>query len=502
MKQLMLSFHGDYPPSAILDSVRRGETVSFCLFTHANVVSPAQLYDLTAAIYKAAAEGGQLPPLIGIDQEGGQLMAVQQGATELPGNMALGATRSPELAQKAGAILGRELLAMGVNLNFAPSLDLNTNPANPVIGIRSFGEDPTLVAELGVAFIQGMQAEGVLATAKHFPGHGDTQQDSHLAMPVVSHPIQRTTAVELTPFRAAVEAKVGAIMTAHILFTAYDSDNPATLSNAVLDGLLRRNMGYQGLIITDAMDMHAVAQYGHRESVQAALKAGADLVMLGHIPNQQSLFKAVAHLTNAKSLQRIEAVQHQLRTERPPLSVVGSLEHQRIAQEIADRSITVVKDTQSRIPLSIRADELVSVVTIAPRNLTPADTSAGVRVALVDAMRRRHSLVQSIEVPYQAPDSHIRAALQASQYSQTVIIGSINADHDPSQAALVHALIERGQQPIVVALRTPYDIRAFPMIETYICAYGIRGVTTEAVARVLFGEIQAQGVLPCHIPME
>ncbi|MCB9437804.1 MAG: beta-N-acetylhexosaminidase [Anaerolineales bacterium] len=502
MKQLMLSFHGDYPPPEILASVRRGDTVSFCLFTHSNVVSPAQLYDLTSAIYAAAAEGGHLPPLIGIDQEGGQLMAVQQGATELPGNMALGATRSPELAEKAGAILGRELLAMGVNLNFAPSLDLNTNPANPVIGIRSFGEDPELVAALGVAFIQGMQAEGVLATAKHFPGHGDTQQDSHLSMPVVVHTIQRTTAVELTPFRAAVEAKVGAIMSAHILFTAYDSDNPATLSNAVLDGLLRHDMGYQGLIITDAMDMHAVAQYGHLESVQAALKAGADLVMLGHIPDQFQLGQEVAHLTNTASLQRIEATQRQVRTERPPLSVVGSREHQHIAQAIADRSITLVKDTHHRIPLQLGADELVSVISIAPLNLTPADTSAGVRVALVDAIRRRHSLVQSIEIPYHAPDSHIRAALEASQHSKTVIVGTINADNDPSQAALVRALVERGQQPIVVALRTPYDIRAFPMIDTYLCAYGIRGVTTEAVARVLFGEIEATGVLPCHIPME
>ncbi|CAG1773069.1 partial Beta-hexosaminidase A, partial [uncultured bacterium] len=186
MIQLMHSFRGTTLPEAVREAVRRGEIAAFCLFNF-NVVSPAQLRELTLALYAAAAEGGLPPPIIGMDQEGGQLIAVSEGTTELPGNMALGATRSPELAEQAGRVLGRELLAMGVNMNFAPSLDINNNPANPAIGIRSFGDDPNLVSVLGRALIRGIQAEGVIATAKHFPGMGDIESDSHFALPVVPH---------------------------------------------------------------------------------------------------------------------------------------------------------------------------------------------------------------------------------------------------------------------------------------------------------------------------
>src|SRR5688572_17576366 len=179
MEQVMFSFHGLTPPSEILEAVRAGRAGAFCLFAHKNVESPAQVRRLCEALHQAAREGNQPPPIIGIDQEGGQLIAITMGATELPGNMALGATRSPELARKAGYVLGRELLAMGINMNFAPSLDVNTHPDNPVIGIRSFSDDSHLVAELGAALIEGMQAQGVMASAKHFPGHGATATDSH-----------------------------------------------------------------------------------------------------------------------------------------------------------------------------------------------------------------------------------------------------------------------------------------------------------------------------------
>ena len=203
MQQLMQSFEGHTAPPEILKAVQQGSLAAICLFTHLNVASPAQLHEMTAQIHRAAQQGGQLTPLIAIDQEGGQLIAITNGATELPGNMALGATRSPLLAMQAGQVLGRELLAMGINLNLAPAIDVNVNPANPVIGVRSFGDDPSLVSELGAAFIKGIQGVGVLASAKHFPGHGDTDNDSHLASPVVAHDLDRMNAVELAPFRAA-----------------------------------------------------------------------------------------------------------------------------------------------------------------------------------------------------------------------------------------------------------------------------------------------------------
>lgn len=499
MQQMMISFKGFTPPPEILDGVRRGEISAFCLFTYQNVASPAQLRSLNEALRNAAEEGGYPPPLIGIDQEGGQLIAIAGGATELPGNMALGATRSAELAEQAGRVLGRELLAMGINLNFAPSMDVNINPDNPVIGIRSFGDDASLVAELGAAQIRGMQAEGIIATAKHFPGHGDTGVDTHHEAPIVEHSLSRMKSVELLPFQSAIEAKVNAIMTSHIIFTAVDSQFPATISEPVLEGLLRREMGFEGLIISDAMDMYAVARYGWQESVQAALEAGNDLVLLGHMTNQLELSKLVKPFARPEAEARILKARRHSPRELPPLEVVGSAEHKAIAQEIADRSITLVRDN-GLLPLSPAPDDEIAIITIRPSDLTPADTSSLVRMTLGTAIQKRHPNSKIFDIPYRASDAEVSDILQATREADFIIVGTINAEQDPQQGELVRALWERGQQPIAIAMRTPYDLASFPMIETYLCAYGIRAVTTEAIAKVLFGEISATGILPCAIP--
>jgi len=496
--QLMHSFRGYSPPADILDAVRHGQIGAFCLFAY-NVESPAQLRELTDALRRATQDGGQLPPIMGIDQEGGQLIAVTGGATELPGNMALGATRSPELAAQAGYVLARELLAMGLNLNFAPSLDVNVNPANPVIGIRSFGDNPQLVADLGTAMIHGMQAQGVIATAKHFPGHGDTAIDTHADLPEVTHRLERMESVELLPFRAAIKAGVGAIITAHVVFSALDPDNPATVSPLVLDGFLRREMGFNGLIITDAMDMHAVAQRGQEQSVRDALTAGVDLALLGHLPDQLGMMARLKPLARADALARIEIARQAIPRTLPSFDVIGCAEHQQIAQTIADQSITLVRDS-GQLPLRPAPDDQIAVITPQPVDLTPADTSSLVRITLADAIQRRHPRVQALELPYQAAPSDIQNILRATEQAKVVIVGTITADRDPVQAELVRALYQRGQWPIVVALRTPYDLVEFPMIDTYLCAYGIRPVTMEAVVRVLFGEIAARGVLPCALP--
>jgi beta-N-acetylhexosaminidase len=456
---------------------------------------------LTESLYVAAREGDCLPPLIGIDQEGGQLMAVTGGATELPGNMALGATRSPELAELAGRVLARELLAMGVNLNFAPALDVNINPANPVIGSRSFGDRPELVAELGRALIRGTQAEGVIATAKHFPGHGDTADDSHHRTPTVHHSMTRMETVELTPFREAIAEGVGAVMTAHIRVSTLDDQLPATLSPAILTGLLRHEMGFDGLIITDAMDMYAVARFGARASVEAALEAGADLALLAHLPDQLELAGQTAHLLNPASAARIQAARERLPLELPSLDIIGCAEHQQIAQRIADASITVVRDA-GQLPLRLKEGERIAVITTQPENLTPADTSHDVKIQLADAVRKRWPNTQAIEVPMHMNDTIVADTLTSVRDADMVIIGTITADQDVAQAALVRALCEFGKQPIVVSMRTPYDIIAFPMVTTYLCSYSIRPVSMEAVARVLFGEIPAAGLLPCALPEE
>lgn len=503
MRQLMHSFVGTTAPPAILDGVRSGAITSFCLFMDKNVRSPAQVRALSQSLYDAAAQGGLPPPLIGIDQEGGQLMAITGGATELPGNMALGATRSPALAEAAGRVLARELLAMGVNVNFAPSLDVNVNPANPVIGVRSFGDDPALVGRLGVALLRGMQSQGVMATAKHFPGHGDVSTDTHHSDVIVSHSRARLESVELTPFRMAIAANVEAIMSAHIRATAYDSENPATVSRRVLYDLLRGELGHTGLVITDAMDMHAVARLGTVESIQAALDAGNDLILLGHIENQLALIPRFAAQENPQSVARILAARERRPRAMLPLEVVGSAEHLAVAQEIAEHSITLVKQS-GRLPLRPTPEQALVVITPQPQNLTPADSSAEVEIALAAEIARRHPRTHAYSIARDAAPAELHALIAAAeQHSpQHIIVGTINATPDDAQAALVNALIERGHKPLVVSMRTPYDIIAFPRVEDYLCTYSIRALSMQAVARVLFGEIAAQGMLPCELPSQ
>ncbi|HVU10008.1 MAG TPA: glycoside hydrolase family 3 N-terminal domain-containing protein [Phototrophicaceae bacterium] len=494
----MHSFRGTTPPPEILAGVRRGAIAAFCLFNF-NFETLAQFRRFNEQLYTAAAEGSLPPPIIGIDQEGGQLIPIRDGATILPGNMALGATNSPELARQAGRVLARELLAVGCNLNFAPVLDLNNNPDNFAVGIRAFGDRPADVARMGVALIAGMQEAGVIATAKHFPGHGDTSTDSHFGLPVVSKSLAELEASDLFPFAEAIRSGVGAVLTGHLLFPALDAENVATVSPAILKGLLRQRMGFGGLIITDAMDMSAVNRLGARASVRAALRAGNDLVLMGHLSDQLALTVEMSGEENAESVARIQRVRRQIPTTLPDLGVIGSAEHQAVAQAIADASITVVRDG-GRLPLRPSEETEIAVMTVRPVNITPADTSNGERVLLAEAIRQRHRRTTAIEIDYAAPESAISDAIHAAENADIVIVGTLVADQDGSQAALVRELHRLGKQPIVIALRTPYDLRAFPEIENYLCAYSYRPVSTEAAARVLFGEIEARGILPCTIP--
>lgn len=497
MRQLMFSFEGDTPPAPILDGVRDGKISSFCLFSGQNGTTPAQIRALTDALHTAAAEGGHPPPLIGIDQEGGQLMAIAEGVTELPGNMALGAAGSTELAYAAGGVLARELLAMGVNLNFAPALDVNINPANPVIGTRAFGDTPEAVARLGVALLRGLQDNGVMATAKHFPGHGDTAQDTHHSSAVIPHPLERLQTVELPPFEAAIAAEVGAVMTAHIRVTALDADNPATLSPAVISDLLRGQFSYTGLVITDAMDMHAVARFGAQASTQAALDAGVDLVLLGHLPGQFALMKHFAAQERPGAVARIQRARARLPRTLPALETLQSAENQAIARQIAEQSITVVQGSHA---LPIPADAAPLVLMPVPENLTPADTSAGVTIDLAGALRPFIPGVRGACFPMRPTPNDIAGLLALAEGAEVVIVGTLDAAQHPAQAELVKALHAAHPNLIAVALRTPYDLMAYPQVANYLCTYGIRQPSIDALACVLAGSLKPTGQLPCKIP--
>lgn len=254
-----------------------------------NVSSPGQLADLTRELQEAAAANGVPPLWISIDQEGGMVARITEGVTLMPGQMAIAAAGSAQEAYRAAYISGSELRRIGINLNYAPVLDVNNNPLNPVIGVRSFGESPEAAAEFGAAAVRGYQDAGVAATAKHFPGHGDTDVDSHLDLPTVPHDRARMDKVELVPFKRAFAEGVDAVMSAHIYFPALEKEKlPVTLSPAVLTGLLREELGFEGIITTDCMEMNAIAEhYGVAEASVLAVLAGADQILVSHRSDRQ-----------------------------------------------------------------------------------------------------------------------------------------------------------------------------------------------------------------------
>ncbi len=514
-QQFLLTFDGrEAPPQQFLAVLRRQHVGGVVLFRHKNMGNLAELRALTHALQRAAAESGQPPLLIAADQEGGQLIAVDQ-TTPFPGNMALGAAGSDKLAYKVGRALGKELSAVGINVDFAPVCDVNSNPQNPVIGTRSFGEDQKLVARMSGALIRGLQSAGVAATAKHFPGHGDTSSDSHRGAPIVWHNAKRIRWVELVPFRAAVKSRVRLIMTAHIVMPALNGGSnelPATLSPRILRDLLRRKMGFNGVIVSDALDMHAMEQgAGYVAETMAAVAAGLDLLLFNHDlsrvePAWSNLVQAARRgLLSADeihaSARRIMALKNWVkRQQQEPLAVIGCKEHLQLAQEVARKSVTLVRDTARQLPLRVAPNERIAVAIPRPEDLTPADTSSYVKPVLADALRRYHPRVDEFSFAMSPAAEEIGALSQRLTKYDVVVLGTINATAHPAQARLVQKLIKQGTRLITVALRMPYDLAAYPEAPTYICTYSIQPPAMEALAEALFGQIAFTGSLPVTIP--
>jgi beta-N-acetylhexosaminidase len=511
-QKLMWSFQGHTPPPDFLAALRAGQISGLTLFRSLNLDQPAQIYELTSSLQRAAREAGQPPLLIGVDQEGGTLMAVP-GTTRLPGNLALGATRSAELAQRTGLALGRELTALGINVDYAPVCDVINNPRNPVVGPRSFGADPALVAELSAAMIQGLQAAGVAASAKHFPGHGDSATDSHHSMDVLPHDAARLHAIEFVPFQSAIQAGVKMIMTAHVALPNFDDgyQRPATLSPRILKRLLRDEMRFGGVVISDAMDMRAVQQGPlHPVEMIAGVQAGLDLLLLTSFVDQPAIYEALLlaarhGLLNENNLRasvdRIAALKQWVTAQSAPpdLSVIGCAEHAALAREIAERSITLVRDETQQLPLRPAADETLAVIVPQPKDLTPADTSSYDKPALAEAIRAYHDRVEEVVTPIEPTEADVAAVIDRVAGIDRVIIGTINAYQHPGQVALTEALIDRGKAVIAVALRMPYDVSAYPRVPMCLCAYSLQPASLQAAVQVLWGQIAARGQLPVEL---
>lgn len=429
--------------------------------------------------------------------------------------MALGATGDPALAERVGAAVGAELLAMGVNLAYVPVCDLATAPGNPHLGIRSFGDDPATVASFVAAMTRGLRSTGIAAGAKHFPGLGEADLDSHHALPVLRHDLARLDAVELVPFRAAIDAGVDVVMSAHIGLPAITGDAtvPATLARQVMTGLLRDHLRFDGLSITDALDMGAMPQgEAQRAGVVAAIRAGVDLLLCA--PDAAALARiddAVAEATAAaafaedelaRSAARLTAVRRRLRTvvaSPPSLDVVGCAAHRALALEVAERSITLVRDLDALLPLRLDGGDRVLAVMPAPRDLTPADTSRAVAPGLAAALRSHWPDVDEIVTSHPPSDDEIAGVVARAREAAVVVVGTISASADPAQARLVESLLATGAPVVTVALRTPWDLAAHPAARTHVAAYGILHPTMQALAATLFGALPFRGRLPVRL---
>ncbi len=506
----MIAFAGSELPAPAARRIRESGVAGVTLFRLHNIVDPPQIRALTSAI-QAARPAGAPPLLIAADQEGGQLVGLGPQTTQFGGAMALGAAGDEKLAERVAGATGRELRALGVNVNYAPVCDVASEPANPALGIRSFGDDPDAVGKLAAATVRGLQNEGVAATAKHFPGAGDTRGDPHHVLPVVPRTRAELAQRELKPFEAAFRAGARMLMTGHFALPDEPSDLPTSLSGHVLRGIAREQLGFDGVTVSDALDMHALAQ-GSGQIVDAitALRAGED-VLLGTADEAalQRLEEGLAQAyrrglidadDDAAANRRLDDLRHWLGTyEQLPLDVVGCADHQALALELARRSITLVRNDEGLLPLRLASDARVAVVQTLPADLTPADTSSTVKPTLASALRPRLPRVEEFLLPAVPSEADIAGTRQRAAGFDLVVVGTFSAHLQPAQAALASALLSAGQPTVTIALRTPWDVLAYPSARTHICSYGILPPTMEALAAALVGEIPFVGRLPVEI---
>lgn len=475
-----------------------------------NLNAPEQVATLSNELQQASLgdDGKGVPLLVSTDQEHGDVIRLSTPATRLPGAMALGATHRDADARRAADIAGAELRAVGVNQNYAPVADVNVNPDNPVIGVRSFSSDPSLTGDLTAAQVRGFQSgrDGIVATAKHFPGHGDTDVDSHTDLPVIHHTLEEWQRLDAPPFREAIRAGVDSIMSAHIKFPALDpSGDPATLSEPIMTGLLREELGYDGVIVTDSLAMEGVRQtYPDEEVPVRALQAGADVLLMP--PDLPTAYGAVLDAVESGELteERIEtSVRRVLKlkyeqgvVDNPYVDVskvddrVGTPKHLKAAQRISDRSTTLVSNEDGLLPLSKRSAG--SVLVTGWGESTTED--------LADLVAER-GVSAAHHWPGNDPSEEaVAQTVEQARDHETVVVTTSGTSGAPGQARLVEELEASGASVVTVAVGTPYDIASYPDAGTHLATYSRSPVALESAARVLWGEVGPRGRLPVMVP--
>ncbi|WP_062350194.1 beta-N-acetylhexosaminidase [Bacillus kwashiorkori] len=515
---LVIGFSGKTVPKEVKQLIHDYHIGAIILFGR-NIGTPKEVLALTTELQMEAKKAEYRHPLlICVDQENGVVRRLGEGATIFPGAMTIGASGKAENAYKIGLASGKELKALGINWNLAPVLDVNNNPHNPVIGVRSFGESPEKVAEFGRASMQGMQAAKVVTTLKHFPGHGDTNVDSHLDLPIINHSMDRLEAVELKPFRASIEAGADTVMTAHVYFPSIEQEHglPATLSKKVITGLLREKLQFDGVITTDCMEMNAIANgVGTEKGAVEALKAGVDFVMISHTTSKQvgaisEIIKAIesGELSESRideSIARINKLKEKylqwdeiLSTGIEVPSTVGCPLHEKAAYEVYRESVTIVKNNHI-LPLEISENAKVLVIHSDSGTTMQVEDKRYANVALGEAVKEYHQNTDVVLFNNDLADEDIQRIVRHAKDFDFIIIGTLTLSKGNKQIELIAKLIEAKLPVIVVAMRSPYDLAYLPDVPAYINTYEFTYPALKVAAGAIFGKETVSGQLPVTI---
>ena len=514
---LVVGFYGITIPQTLRDLIEHHHVGNIILFSR-NIQDTRQTLRLTRDLQTIAQDSGQrYPLLIMLDQENGLVRRLGPDATIFPGNMALGAIGSEQITYDIAQATGQELRALGINMNLAPVVDVNNNPANPVIGVRSFGENPQQVARLGSAAMKGYRAAGVISTLKHFPGHGDTSVDSHRALPILPHTLERLEHVELVPFVRCIAEGAECVMIGHLYLPQLMSREvlPATVSPEIVQGLLRHRLGFDGVVISDCMEMDAVARtIGTERGTVMALQAGNDLVLVSHHSSLQlGSLEAISAAVQAGELspetihraaERVQRLKErylswETSTPSTPLELVGSAVHRYLSATAYEFSTTLVKNDEALIPPRLQPDERVLVLYPQKGVASAVEDRSQAPAVLAEAIERRHANTRALAYSPASDDAESAAIHNAATEASIVIMATMNAHADERQAELMYQLLQAGCRVIGIAIRNPYDLQSFPQLRTSLATYEYTAPALEAAVRVVFGEVEARGVLPVDL---
>ncbi|GLX67073.1 glycoside hydrolase family 3 protein [Paenibacillus glycanilyticus] len=504
----VFGFHG-YEPTVEITSLIEKYGIGGTIYFGRNVRNARQVHELSGSLKNIADRAGRPNVLVAIDQEGGMVARIVEGVTLMPGNMALGAAGLAEGAGETARVCGEELRLLGVTMNYAPCLDVNNNPDNPVINVRSYSDRPQVVGELGKAALLGYQASKVAATVKHFPGHGDTAVDSHHDLPVIPHSRERLDAIELAPFQAAIAAGTAAVMTAHVCLPALDpSGKPSTLSQPVLTGLLRGELGYKGVIVTDCLEMDAIDRfYGPEKGAVMAIQAGADMVLVSHTHEKQvaALEAVVAAVENGElsearideSVARVMQLKQDYEIDVPLLSweevepKLATEASKAVARQWSEASATLVKNEGALLPLDREARTLVLWPDIKP--VSVADEMLSGDGTLGDFLKVRMDQVEERLMS----GNHPLADLDA--FEQIVLVTYDATKHLIEREIAQQVIRLAGERTVAVSVRNPLDLKVYPDAKAYLAVYECRPLALESAAKALTGELKPTGQLPLDL---